>query len=187
MSPRPLAATLALLLLAAAPAFAEGDRDTPPPHKSERLATGLSIGGTLAGPAMILIANRIAEKSWNDNGPDALGVAGGLFVLAGPSIGHWYAGRVLTLGLGLRAIGMASLGGGVMANYSCFPEDTTCGHKLVPVIAMVAGGASLLTGTVLDIVTAHREVRGWNARHQAVLAPVPMGRGGAGLSFAGRF
>lgn len=174
---------LALLSMLASPAFADDER----PDKRESVGTALAIGGTAAGPVLILIANRIAEKAANDDGAELIGVVGGVFVMVGPSLGHWYAGKPVTWGMGLRVGGLAAGGIGLLANYSCIPESTTCGHRPLPIALMVAGGAALLTGTIWDLLTADDQVRHWNSRHAVTVAPVPLGNRGAGFALVGTF
>jgi hypothetical protein len=183
---RILSAVVAFVMVSAISARAwAGEEESS--RRSEGVATGLAIGGAVAGPALLFLANRIAEKADDDGPANAIGVFGGALVIVGPSFGHWYAGKLLTVGMALRAGGLAAGGLGLMANYTCIPEDTSCGHKPLPMVLMAAGGAALLGGTAWDLVTAHTQARRWNARHEVTLTPVPLGARGAGLVLGGRF
>ncbi len=89
-------------------------------------------------------------------------IAGSLVTL---SLGEWYAGKYLTLGLGLRAVGAATIGAGIA--YS-FCNDAMCssdfGHALIGV-GVVAAAA----GIGYDIATTRSAARDYNANHRVAI------------------
>jgi hypothetical protein len=104
-----------------------------------------------------------------------------------PSIGHWYAGKVATRGLGLRAAGGATALLGLGASLSECPiiGESDCTPAL-GLALMVLGGAVFVGGMVDDLVTAPRRVRRYNQERGFGVAPI-VTPGSAGLALAGQF
>jgi hypothetical protein len=159
-----------LALAIAAPARAD-DRDPD-------LATCLSATAGVVGAGLMLGAHHDGT---------ALTI-GTVTLLVGPSAGHWYAGHVVTTGLGIRAAGLVTAGVGIDLLVGCDGEpgcSTTPGWSLVG-----AGFGVMVAGAVWDSVTARGAVRDWNQRHAVTLVParLPSARGDAlGLALVGRF
>jgi hypothetical protein len=158
----------------------------PDDLKSEGLALALSVGGTVVSWGLLLGADHIA----GDDGDQAelLGAAGALGVMLAPSFGHWYAGKILTRGLGLRGAGTLTvmIGGAVFLAECPLFSDEPCQPVWGRLLTIV--GASLFAaGTVDDIIAAPRRVRRHNRElTELVITPVVTPHA-AGLAFGGRF
>ena len=110
----------------------------------------------------------------------------------GPTVGHIYAGKILSAGLGIRLLGGA-LSVAVLANvsYGAFGDEfsPTSGQ----LVALVAGGLLYLGGSIYEIVTAASAANAYNRAHETraiSLSPTPIrGRAGSapGLALVGRF
>jgi hypothetical protein len=160
--------------------------------KSEVLATSLSLGGTLAGAALVAGAySRELGAPAHDQVVPLL-VTGSALLVVGPSFGNWYARKAWSTGLGLRLAGAGAIGlGGVVVAATL--SDSDSGGQTVAVTLAAAGAAAFVTGTVLDIIAAPRAVRRYNEAHAArrlSIAPV-IARGGSvehtGFAIAGTF
>jgi hypothetical protein len=145
---------------------------------SERTAFWLSFGGAVA--------------SWTTLGAGIsmghgyLVGAGMVSTLFAPTIGHWYAHRTATRGLGLRAGGAAAILVGVALVPVC---EETCGDGYSAALALLLFGGSALyiAGTIDDVATAHRTARSYNARDHLIAPIVNPSTGSIGLAFTGRF
>lgn len=150
MLSRALATIAAVSLL---PRVATAEEDS----KSPDLALALSIGGTAASVGVIL-----AGLKGSSNGETELGLVSSMVT---PSFGEWYAGKYLTLGIGLRAAGALSMIAGIAYSY-CNDSAGSCtetfGHGLLAV-----GLAAYASGIVYDIVKAPSAADAYNARHHA--------------------
>jgi len=161
-------------------AFATQARAETAPEKSPLLAVSLSVGVTAAG-VVALVPDH-----------DGLRAAGALTVFLGPSVGRWYAGESSVSGLGLRALGAATLiaGFAIEAQRSC-DDLAPCGGPEGGAVVLMVGGATLWLGsTIADTVFAHRAARRWNARRALTLAPTAFRSGATyapGLALGGRF
>jgi hypothetical protein len=162
--------------------------------KSAEIATTLAIGGSVIGPALLAMAiqgDRAGPPL--DAAVIPLLVSGSAVVVLGPSAGNWYAHKGLSAGLALRAAGCVSLliGGSLVAS-ELFSTDTGA-SGVVGVGLGIAGIGALATGTVLDIVEAHRSVNTYNREHavrRLSIAPVVAWSNGVrhgGLAIAGSF
>jgi len=189
--------TLALLVLSAMVATSVAqpsltpisipDPETPPPptaavvtQKSEGLATGLALGTTFGGLAMI-VAGVSARSA-------AIETLGGAAVFIGPSAGHIYAGEHghatgMTL---LRCAGAATFLYGLATDtiVADGPREYSEHPSARPL--MVLGAAAFLGGTLYDMFDAHRAVRRANAETGLVVAPM-IGARTAGLAASGSF
>lgn len=142
------------------------------PHKSAATAFALSLAGT----AVPLIIER--GKAHPDAGVIAIAI------LAGPAIGHLYAGQGerASAGLAIRGaiLGFTALGaaGGGCANgpWICIPPAVIAG--------VIAEGVAM----IVDIVAAPSSARKWNrGQVEAFLTPLPgreHTRVGVGLKMA---
>jgi hypothetical protein len=141
---------------------------------SERTALGLSLGITLASWTAIYIDSREPEGG-------TLAKLGLIGVLAGPSVGHWYRGAILTRGMLPRVLGTAAIAFGIALGSGCEGECNAVDR------IVMSGLALILIGTADDIVTAPLRVRAHNRRLQGVsLAPMVAPRS-AGVALGGRF
>lgn len=161
------------------------------------IALALSLGGTLGSYGAVALAIAAEPSEWGGY----LGTAGIIGTLIAPTFGHWYAGAIVTRGMGLRA------GGLVVAIIGAIADSEGCGlfyggHEEVPAdcgdnfrtakgtVLMLGGIALFAGGTIDDIVTAPRRARRHNERLRAQLtvsvAPV-MHRDGGGLVLTGSF
>jgi hypothetical protein len=188
--------TLALLFLAAMAATSVAqpsltpisDPETPPEptaaavatQKSEGLATGLSIGTTFGGLAMIVVGASVRSG--------AIETIGGAAVFVGPSAGHIYAGENghavgMTL---LRSAGAATFLYGLITDTVVAegPREYSQHPSARPL--MVLGAAAFLGGTLYDMFDAHRAVRRANAETGIVVAPL-INAQTAGVAVTGRF
>jgi hypothetical protein len=117
--------------------------------------------------------------------PGMLAGAGAL--VAGPSLGAWYAGKADGVALTTRAVGVAFLGYGAITDYFCWDaNDPNCQDHTAGNVVMGIGAAAILAGTIVDIVEAPKAVDSWNARHHVTVSPT-YEHGGGGLALAGSF
>ncbi len=170
----------------------------PPPSPpapallSESAALWLSLGGTLGSYTLYAVAGNMRSSQLRE----PLMLTGALGIAFAPSFGHWYAGKFLTRGLGIRA---ASIGVGVVAvivAVSCdgfsLADGSTgdCGPRVDLGLGLLFAAAGMwLYGMVDDIVTAPRRVARINqARLDATYALVPTASDEhVGFALVGRF
>ena len=181
-------ACCAVLVLATS-SIARADTTTDDASKSELVATTLSVGGTLAGAALLTgaIAGADFASPYHAAFPELL--AGGIAGLAlGPSIGRWYAHDHATKGLVLRSIGL----GGVAAGFAMYQTGIVGaifgGNPGMLAGGLVVGAASIglvVAGTAIDIWGAHDSVRRFN--RTLAVAPMITPHGGNGLAVVGTF
>lgn len=154
---------------------------TPPDKdaKDESAATGMAVAGALGGLGVMGLGFANLQRSY------VLFGVGALIGLVGPSLGQFYAGEILTPGLGLRAVGLGALGYSGLVLSQC---DEGCGAAGLP---LLAGLGLYVAGAIYDLATTPRAVRAWNAAHHHVtLAPtvVPTGaHASLGLGVVGTF
>lgn len=141
---------------------------------SEGAAFGLSFGGTVVSWALFYLG------VMQDSTP---GVQAGLLgTFLAPSAGHWYAGKALTRGMGLRAAGAAVF---TLSIYMLLECDGCDGEAQE--LGLYGGLLLYVAGSLDDIVTAPGRARRHNRRIESVgLAPV-VTRHSAGLALGGRF
>ena len=154
-------------------------------ERSEAGATVLSMVGTAAAVGGLVVSLKA------DNVPGF--VASNAAALLLPSAGHWYAGRALTTGMGIRLAGMAVFYGGVAYFAHNFAFESANGGESLGLAIAVTGLAGVGLGALWDIGTAAGEVERYNARHHTSLqlAPTalraPTGATVPGLALAGTF
>lgn len=158
--------------------------DTDQGPKDPNTALGLSLGGTAASVALT-----IAGASANNSG---LVTAGLLSSIVTPSFGEWYAGKPLTVGLGLRAASAVALVAGANEAFKCFGETGSCSNDNNAAGVLLLGGlVGYATGTIYDIATAPRAAREFNAEHQVHVTPTylrsPSGSATMGVGIGGTF
>ncbi|HET9990562.1 MAG TPA: hypothetical protein VFQ65_18665 [Kofleriaceae bacterium] len=117
--------------------------------------------------------------------------AGLLSSLVTPSLGEWYAGKPLTVGMGVRAASAVLFIAGVSEALSCL-DEYDCHNNTAASGALILGGlAGYAGGTIYDIATAPTAAREFNAKHQIHLAPTymrtPSGNATMGMGIGGTF
>jgi hypothetical protein len=144
-------------------------------------ALGLSLGGTVASWAMLIVGSKY------DNA--ALGTTGALGTLLAPSFGHWYAHDGLTRGLGLRLLGLGAGAVGLSMALDHLFDDSESAHADDGTIAalMIAGIGLYAAGTIDDIATAPSAAHRYNARFEVMGVVPTMSQHGGGFALAGRF
>lgn len=151
--------------------------DEPVELKNEKTAIGLSVAGTALSAGFWAYGHQTRN--------DGLLAAGLLTSLFTPSLGHWYAGDALTVGLGIRAASAAVF---VMGVSEAARDDTRSDAGAL--IGM--GLLGYATGILYDIATAPRAARTYNERHRvaATFAPAvltPPSGPVIGVGLGGRF
>lgn len=182
-----IAALLVVAALAGTSAAEPCPCAPPPPESSDEArdpaaATVLALGGTTVS----IVGLALAVDEQNTAGI----VAGIASVALLPSAGHWYGGKLVTPGMGLRLVGAAVTTYGLLnlisAERAAESDDNPPRHDHLGVIALV-GFATWGTGVVYDLVTAHTAVREWNARHTQLRPTVLKTAGGYGVGLTARF
>jgi hypothetical protein len=175
-----IAALLAARVAAADPAPAPpglAPLAQPAHEKSGFVATSLAIAGT-ALPIGIIYASAKASHSNDRERGVLLGIS--LFAFT-PSLGHWYASRFWTIGMGTRMAGLtlASIGAASLMH----DGGDEKGGVIVGCGLLLAAG-----GVLLDIITASEEADAWNREHATRIKPVAMRlHDGYGIGLAGTF
>jgi hypothetical protein len=151
--------------------------------KDPTTALELSLGGTAASGALLGIG-----IGANNGGMIAAGV---LSSLVTPSLGEWYAGKPVTLGMGLRAASAFVLLAGLSESLKCL-DETDCTNNTQAAGALVLGGlVGYAGGTIYDIALAPSAARDFNREHQIHLAPTymrtPSGNATMGVGIGGTF
>ena len=174
--------TIASLLALTTTASAESE--PRPAQVSEEVALGLSVGGTVASYAAI-----IAGVTLDQPGLTSAGAVGAVFA---PTAGHWYAHKVVSRGLVLRATGLAVAVGGFLAfsGDRCFcttqvNDDRDQGDWGSVGLSAVLGAGLFVAGTVDDIAQAKTAARKYNEK-QVMIVPTTNTHGG-GLALVGTF
>jgi len=176
-----------LVLAVAAPAHADG----PKSEQTAQLAAGL---GTGVSGGLILAGFLAGDSSYPYNKP--LMYTGLASALITPSLGQFYAGEYITLGMAARVLGVG-LGTYGLTHYTqVTPCDSgvatdTCRHLdagAIPFLGLAA--IAFVGGMAYDVADASSAVQRWNEHHGFMVAPtvVPATDGPApGLSFVGQW
>lgn len=182
----------AMIACLIAPAGARADASVGDSDKSEVLATGLALTGTLAGAGVVVAAltNGNYSAPLHDEVVPLL-VAGSTLLVFGPSFGNWYAHQGLSTGLAMRLGGglVGGIGGSLLAS-SLFRGGSS---GWVGLGLGLAGAGLFVTGTGLDIWQAHRSVELYNRDHatrRLAILPTLIRSGGvqqAGLAVVAAF
>lgn len=176
-----LAVTAATLCTATAAHADPEPADQGP--KDPTTALELSLGGTAASAALFGIGIEA-----NNGGMIAAGL---LSSLVTPSLGEWYAGKPVTVGMGLRAASAIVFVAGLSEALKCF-DETECTNSNNTADALLIGGlVGYAGGTIYDIATASSAARDFNAEHQLHIAPTymrtPSGNATMGVGIGGTF
>ncbi len=154
--------------------------------KSEATATGLAIGGTVAGFALMAAGG--AQDS------EAMGWIGLGVATVGPAAGHFYAGET---GHGLvtttiRAASIASFAVGFEMSFCLFDCANRDVARRRTGDMLAFGGLGLYAATTIyDLVDAHQAAQ--RANRRLAMAPTPAllitpdGNRAPGMVLAGRF
>jgi hypothetical protein len=152
---------------------------------SEGMAFGLSFGAAVA--SWTVLGAGISMEQHNSQGARYVLGIGVLSTTFAPTIGHWYAHRSVTRGLGLRLAGAAAVAIGFPLAVAC-EEDCPGGYSAVLALLLLGGVGLHIAGTIDDVVTAPRAARSYNAQHDRIVVPiVNPATGSFGLAFSGRF
>lgn len=170
-SARSMKSLLAIASLIALTTTASAESEPRPAPVSENVALGLSVSGTVASYAMLIVGDNLDQ-----DGVSAAGVVGA--VLA-PSAGHWYAHKPVSRGLVIRVAGAGVVALGVAAGRS---------NDLVGLLlGGLVGGGLVVGGTIDDIATSRSAARKHNEhRVNTALVPTTNAHGG-GLALVGTF
>jgi len=191
---------LATLAISGGVAAAQPTDQPQPQRHSRSTALAIALGGTAV--SLGVIATGVMLHSGNSGVTDGLLLGGTLGLAAAPSAAHYYAdGNVLTVALGVRAAGLAtmSVSGYFLARDA--GAALACGltgcsshaTSTAPAIVFLAGAAAFVGGTIYDIATAPGAADRWNAQHtpsvQVTPTLVPTASGGVtgGLGMVGQF
>ncbi len=131
----------------------------------------LSVVGTLASTIATGVGLKMAIDDSNSNGVGVGLFFGGLATsLFTPSLGHFYAGRHLTVGMGIRAASAALVIGALVAS-----ESSTCSESCnnTQEALAITGLVGYATGIVWDIATAGKAASAYNERHGFTLSVTP--------------
>jgi hypothetical protein len=113
-----------------------------------------------------------------NSGSPGLAVSGLTAVMLTPSLGHWYAGRYVTFGMGLRLAGAGFI---VLL-------AATAGDDFPPQKEFAPGLVLMGAGTLLDIAMAGSAARDYNTRFRLAPTVLNDGRGPLpGLAAAASF
>jgi hypothetical protein len=192
------------LVLGSRLAVAQPTADQPSTDgKSETTALELSASGAALGVGMMAGGVSLVRLGHGDAGAELV-LASLPTLLVAPSAGQLYSGQYLTLGMGVRVVGMSALiyGAGLSAakGFTCgaivaggdAPSASNCTDKRGDVITDI-GLAVLAAGAIYDIATAPHAACTRNHKHgmTAQLAPImtPTANGGVagGVGLAGAF
>ena len=102
-------------------------------------------------------------------------------MLVAPSAGHWYAGKTLTAGMGVRALG------GTVATLSLMLLVASDGEMPGVEEAFWLGTITVGVGAIWDIATASSAVDQWNRKHATVMPTALKLGDGYGVGVVGRF
>jgi len=176
--PRALVLVVLTMSLATGTAHAE---------KSKRTATILAASGTAVASVLVMSSVLVHPQSEEIYKPTLYAGLG--LALVTPSLGHFYAGRYLTIGMGIRgaAAALAGIGFAQKKDAACHtdprqncPIVTGGGLVLISLAAIAAVG-----GVAYDVHDAPNAVEHYNRSH-AMLVPVATPHGG-GLALTGEF
>jgi hypothetical protein len=159
--------------------------------KSPLLAGTLSLGLTVAGIGLSVMAKDIAPHYDEPGKSDALRVGvvatGAVLLLVGPTSGHLYAGQAWNPGLKWRLIGGAAFAACIVPAFAFGFSDNPAGASIFGLLAMGAG-ITYIGATIWEIGTAPGAARRHNERlEEASISIAPIIGREPGLAIAGRF
>ena len=163
--------------------LAAADTDAPQ-LKSRETAFALSAGGTALSIGLVL------GGAQSNNGT-MVGV-GLLSSLVTPSLGEFYAGKPVTVGMGIRAASAVVTLAGVSEALKCLDANDTCQNNDAEVAVLLGTGViGYATGTIYDIASAGSAVDEFNKKYDIHIAPTVIhgapGSTAAGMGISGRF
>ena len=117
--------------------------------------------------------------------------AGLLSSIVTPSLGEWYAGKPLTIGMGIRAASAVVFIAGVSEGLKCLGETNCTNNDTATSVLLLGGLVGYAGGTIYDIATAPSAARDFNREHHIHLAPTymrtPSGNATMGIGIGGTF
>ena len=161
--------------------------DDAPASKDRDVAFKLSAGATLVSIGLV-----VAGAS---TGHDRLTDAGLLSSLVTPSAGELYAGKLLTPGMGIRALAagveLAALSEARNCGWYVWPTGSCRNSGDITQALILIGAIGYATGAIYDIATASRAVDDYNQRLHLRMTPtvIPTASSGpaVGLGLGGSF
>ena len=127
--------------------------------------------GSVVGPGLVIGGALISDRDCGACAGMAYGLAGtgAAVALVGPAAGSLYAGKPLTRGLAIRALGLATVAAG--AKLYCFGcnDDHTAGT-----VVMALGALGFVFGTLVDIGDAPDNATEYNREHRVHAAIAPL-------------
>ena len=152
--------------LALAPRVATADAPEP---RSPNTALLLSAGGTLASVGLFALGAHDYHKQ-----NEGLELAGTLSALVTPSLGQWYAGQYVTIGMAARAAGGVAFVAGLSEESTCIGYEGRCtlGRDNAEFL-WLAGAFVFAGGVIYDVAAARSAAADYNTRHRAPVALAP--------------
>lgn len=183
MSKLVLAVTAAASLCVATAAHADPADSGDQGPKDPTTALELSLGGTAASAALVAIG-----AGAHSGGMVAAGL---LTSLVTPSFGEWYAGKPVTLGMGLRVASTLVFIAGASEAFKCIDSDNCQNNNNAAGALLLGGLVGYASGTIYDIATAPGAAREFNREHQIHVVPTymrtPSGNAAMGVGIGGSF
>lgn len=182
---------IAALLVLSVAGRAHGEEAAPPPQRDRATARNLSWGGAVLSLGVVATGIALAtDRDHEDTGAVIAGV-GAATLLVTPAFGSWYAGRYLTIGMGIRVAGVAAAIAGariVDSAAGCEGNDIVrCDMPDVGPILLVGGGLVFLIGVGYDMATAEDTADAFNARHRRVSVVPAVSNDRVGIALGGTF
>ena len=183
MSKLVLAVTAAASLCVATAAHADPADPGDQGPKDPTTALELSVGGTLASAGLVAIGAGAHN--------DGMIVAGLVSSLVTPSFGEWYAGKPVTLGMGLRVASTLVFVAGASEAFKCIDSDNCQNNNTAAGVMLLGGLIGYAGGTIYDIADAPSAAREFNRAHQIHVVPTymrtPSGNAAMGMGIGGTF
>jgi len=171
-------AVLAVLCTLASPAHAEKKR------KTAQVLAGVGVGFSSALVVSSFLINVNEGTVYRPTFYAGLGTS-----IVTPSLGQWYVGRPLTIGMAIRGSGalLALYGISQTQDHRCVVDPSqncpTISDKGITILGLAA--IAYVAGVAYDVVDAPHAVDRYNRRH-AMIVPTATDRS-AGLAFVGRW
>jgi hypothetical protein len=147
----------------------------PAAHTADARDPAIGTALALAGTALPIVI--VAGYAHNNGDPANALLAFTISAVVAPSAGHWYAGELGGIGMGIRAAG-AVLFVSAVASADGGNNAETQGWLSLGILA---------TGAIYDIYTSGDAVRDWNKAHARVQPTVVPFDRGYGVGLGGRF
>ena len=171
-------AIAAILILALAAPVAHAER------KKLTTAQAASGIGTGASAAVFLTAFLLSKQNHGDVNMPLVYIGLGTSVVT-PALGHWYTGRYLTPGMGIRAAAAAFSTFGVLrysqtVRCNTFEYMECTGLKREAIIILIVSAIAFVGGAAYDFKTLSESVDEANARFAITPSLLPSSTGGPG-------